>query len=258
MATFLFDKVIFGPVQSRRLGTSLGINLLPLDGKICSFNCIYCECGWNPDVRMGKSSLPDRKDVADKLEEKLREMLALGQLPDVITFAGNGEPTLHPQFPEIVEDTIRIRDQFAAGCKISVLSNATTASNKNVFDALLKIDNNIQKLDSAVPETLRTLNCPTGKFSVKKLIENLSSFSGRLIVQTLFLRGKCNDKYIDNTTEEELFAWINALKLIRPRKVMVYSLSRETPAKDLEKVPVEELQKIAERVRDIGIEVQVS
>ena len=258
MATFLFDKVIFGPVKSRRLGVSLGINLLPINGKICSFNCIYCECGWNPEVRMGKSSMPDRREVADNLEKKLREMLASGQLPDVITFAGNGEPTLHPQFPEIVEDTIRIRNRFVAGCKISVLSNATTASNKNVFEALLKIENNIQKLDSAVPETLRALNCPTGKFSVEKLIENLSSFSGRLIVQTLFLRGKRNDKYIDNTTEEELLAWTNALKLIRPQKVMVYSLSRDTPAKDLEKTPIEELKKIAERVRNIGIEVQVS
>ena len=258
MSTFLFDQIIFGPVQSRRLGVSLGINLLPTDSKVCSFNCIYCECGWTPRQRATKAILPSRETVAVKLKEQLQKMQADKQLPDVITFAGNGEPTLHPKFPEIISDTLAARDQYAPKCKVAVLSNAMRITQKSIFDALLRVDDNILKLDSAIPETIQKIDCPMGHYHLDKTIETLCQFGRQAIIQTLFLRGSYQQQLIDNTTDEEIQAWLNVLQKVNPGQVMIYSLDRDTPASQLEAVSHEELEQIASRVRELGLSVQVS
>ncbi len=258
MATFLFDKIIFGPVKSRRLGVSLGVNLLPTDSKVCSFDCIYCECGWTPRKRETKAHLPSRGEVARRLEEQLQRMKETGELPDVITFAGNGEPTLHPDFPAIIDDTIALRNQYAPHCRIAVLSNSTMIDREPVFQALLKVEDNILKLDSAIPETVVQIDCPLGRFDLEKVIENLVRFGSQAIIQTLFVRGSYKGYTIDNTTEPELLAWLDALNRIRPRQVMIYTIDRDTPALGLEKVPIEELDQIAQRVKEAGLDVQVS
>lgn len=253
----LFNNIIFGPVKSRRLGVSLGVNLLPADAKICSFDCIYCECGFN--TTMQESPLPTREQVYVTLEAKLREMAAANELPDVITFAGNGEPTLHAQFEGIIDDTIVLRDRYCPQAKVSVLSNSTRMHKPAIFRALQRVDNNILKFDSAIDKTVQRLDRPVAKlFSVDWQLEQFKKFDGNLIIQTLFLRGRLTDGIIDNTTEEEVTAWLEALKIIHPKQVMIYSIDRETPTKELEKIPVETLQEIAERARAVGLEVMVA
>lgn len=258
MSTFLFDKIVFGPVKSRRLGVSLGINLLPTNCKICNFNCIYCECGLNTSGETEKHKIPSRQEVFAALELKLQEMSKNNEKPDVITFAGNGEPTIHPAFASIIDDTIELRDKYFPAAKISVLSNSTMIHNRNVVLALKKIDQNILKLDSAIQSTIQDMNQPTGKFILGQLIDNLKSFNGKLIVQTLFTRGQHNGHLVDNTNEVELLAWTAAIKEIKPQMVMIYTIERNTPVSGLEKIPVDDLNKIAERIRHMGIEVQVS
>lgn len=258
MSTFLFDQIIFGPVKSRRLGVSLGVNLLPTDNKVCSFDCVYCECGWTPKNRVQKAVLPPRELVRQMLEEKLTEMVESNELPDVITFAGNGEPTLHPEFEEIIDDTIELRDRLTPKARIAVLSNATMLHKPSVVRALLKVEDNIQKLDSGIEETIRKIDCPASSFKLKAVVENLKSFDGKVIIQTLFLRGNHKDSIIDNTTETELSEWLKLLAKIKPSKVMIYTIDRDTPATGLEKVKLDELQLIASRVRAAGFEVQVS
>jgi wyosine [tRNA(Phe)-imidazoG37] synthetase (radical SAM superfamily) len=258
MATFLFDQIIFGPIKSRRLGISLGINLLPTDSKVCSFDCIYCECGWNPRKRAQKAVLPSREEVKQMLEIKLKDMALQQELPDVITFAGNGEPTLHPEFEPIIEDTIALRNDWAPKARIAVLSNATMLHKPSVVRALLKIEDNIQKLDSAFEATVRLIDCPASTFNLNNVVENLQSFQGKVIIQTLFLKGNFKDQVIDNTTETEVNEWLKLVKKINPSKVMIYTIDRDTPATGLEKVTIEELQKIAQRVIMAGFEVSVS
>ncbi len=252
MATSLFDSVIFGPVQSRRLGWSLGVNLLPVDNKLCSFDCIYCECGWGG--KGGRARFNSRETVIKALEAKLGEMAAAGRLPDVITFAGNGEPTMHPDFERIIDDTIALRDRLSPGSKISVLSNATQLGREDVRRALSKVDNNILKLDSAFDETVRLIDNPKGNYSVAKVVEQMKAFRGELIVQTMFLRGEYNGKTVDNTTPKELEAWLGLIKEIAPKKVMIYTIDRDTPVETLRKVPAAELESICAKVRAIGVE----
>ncbi len=253
----LFDQLIFGPIHSRRLGLSLGVNLLPIDAKICSFDCIYCECGFN--TTMQDSPIPSREQVYQALEVKLKEMMAEGQIPDVITFAGNGEPTLHKDFEGIIDDTIALRNKFCPTAKVSVLSNSTRIHKPHVFSALNKVDNNILKFDSAIERTMQLMDRPTGKhINVAWFIEHLKRFEGRLIIQTMFLRGEINGERLDNTTAEEVEAWLNALEQIRPQQVMIYSLDREAPTQNLEKVTVEELNFIAAKIRERGFEVSVA
>jgi wyosine [tRNA(Phe)-imidazoG37] synthetase (radical SAM superfamily) len=259
MATFLFDEIIFGPVKSRRLGVSLGINLLPTKSKICNFNCIYCECGWTHDIEKAISHLPHRQEVYDALDIKLSGMKAMSQVPDVITYAGNGEPTLHPDFPGIIDDSIILRDKYFPKAKIVVLSNSTTITNPLIKDALLKVDKNILKLDSAFDSTVKIHNQPRININVKELINNLVGFNGKLIIQTLFLRGIYNGTVIDNTTSVEINAWLKAIERIRPSEVMIYTISRDTPeGGQLIKVPVRELRDIAALVEKLGIKTQVS
>jgi wyosine [tRNA(Phe)-imidazoG37] synthetase (radical SAM superfamily) len=259
MGTFLFDKIIFGPVKSRRLGVSLGVNLLPGGKKVCNFNCIYCECGWSQSVDSEGGYLPQRAEVYDALASRLQEMKVKNQKPDVITFAGNGEPTLHPDFQGIIDDCIKLRNRFFPEAKIAVLSNSTTITNPSVKDALLKVDMNILKLDSAFDLTINTHNQPRVNLKVDGLIENLKKFNGNLIIQTLFLRGLYKGRQIDNTTPAEIGAWLEALKKIKPSEVMIYTISRDTPeGGSLNKVPLEELQEIARKVEKLGILTQVS
>ncbi len=259
MATFLFDEIIFGPVKSRRLGVSLGINLLPTKKKICNFNCIYCECGLTRDIEKAVSHLPHRDEVRKALETKLENMKSGNQYPDVITYAGNGEPTLHPEFPGIIDDSIELRDKYFPGAKIAVLSNATTITKPSVRSALLKIDKNILKLDSAFDATIKLHNQPRVPVRASELINNLAGFNGKLIIQTLFLKGEYKNKPVDNTTAEEIEAWLDALKKIKPSEVMIYTISRDTPYGDkLQKVPLARLEEIASLVEKLGITTQVS
>ena len=250
----LFTDIIYGPIRSRRLGISLGVNLLPLHSKLCNFDCIYCECGWNDDNRAEKPRFNSREDVRTALEATLSKMEAEGALPDVITFAGNGEPTIHPEFEGIIDDTIALRDRFAPEAKVSVLSNATQLHREGVRNALHKVDNAILKLDSAFTPTAQLINKPQGDYSVERIVEQLESFGGEFVLQTMFLRGEYNGALIDNTTESEIEAWLAIVEHLRPRSVMVYSIDRATPCKTLEKVGREELERIAERVRALGIE----
>lgn len=259
MATFLFDEIIFGPVKSRRLGVSLGINLLPTKRKICNYNCIYCECGWTTDIEKIKDKLPGRKEVYKALEKKLSEMKAADESPDVITYAGNGEPTLHPEFSGIIDDSITLRDKYFPRAKIAVLSNATNITKPGIRSALLKVDQNILKLDSAFNSTVQIHNQPTGSFNVEELINNLKDFNGNLVVQTLFLRGDYKGTVIDNTTPPEIEAWLKAIETIKPSEVMIYTISRDTPVGDkLKKVPLKELKEIAAKVEKLGFKTQVS
>jgi len=256
MATKLYNDIIFGPVHSRRLGLSLGVNLLPVDNKLCSFECIYCECGWTRAG--GRMRFNARGDVARLLESKLREMVAAGTPPDVITFAGNGEPTLHPDFEAIIGDTIALRDKICPTAKISVLSNATNIGRESVRRALLRVDNNILKLDSAFDDTVRLIDNPRGDYSTERTVAEMMLFGGRLIIQTMFLRGECRGQRVDNTTEREVDAWLELVRRIAPQSVMVYSLDRDTPVQTLEKVPREELERIAARVEALGIKCTVA
>lgn len=257
MSTSLFGDIIFGPVQSRRLGLSLGVNLLPLSSKICTFNCIYCECGWN---RHGESThLNTREQVRSGLEAKLTQMKEQGRLPDVITFAGNGEPTLHPDFEQIIDDTLRLRDRLAPDAKVSVLSNATMLHRPDVVRALKRVDNNILKLDSAFDSTVRAMNQPgQAGYTVGNVVRGMMGFEGRLIVQTMFLAGEWNGVHIDNTTDEEVSAWTDLIGRIAPSRVMIYTIDRDTPAENLVKIPRERMEQIADRVRALGIPCSVS
>lgn len=255
--TSLYHDIIFGPVRSRRLGLSLGVNLLPSESKLCSFDCIYCECGWNSD-HPGKRRFNAREDVRRLLGETLEKMVGEGTPPDVITFAGNGEPTLHPDFEAIIEDVLALRDRLCPEAKVSVLSNATQLHRPDVCRALKRVDNNILKLDSAFDRTVQLMNLPQGNYSVERVVEQLCAFEGQLIVQTMFLRGEFRGERVDNTTEEEVAAWLQLIERIRPQKVMVYSLDRDTPCQTLEKVHKEELQRIAARVEALGIPCPVA
>lgn len=258
MQTVLFHSTIFGPIHSRRLGISLGVNLMPNDGKICSFDCIYCEAGYNAQGQ-GTTGLPTHTTVKRQLREKLKQMKEAGEGLDVITFSGNGEPTLHPQFKEAVHDVIVLRDQYFPNARVSVLSNATMASNPNVKKALLAVDNNILKLDSAIPSTMRLINQPKSPNIIPAgIIEDLAEYGGKCIVQTMMLRGEHNGKHIDNTTDAEVEALIDAYKTIKPQEVMIYSIDRKTPEEHLEKVSREELEAIGRRIETAGIKVQVN
>ena len=257
MSGFLFNDIIFGPVRSRRLGLSLGINLLPLHSKYCSFNCIYCECGWTSPNQTTQPDFPSRAEVAGYLEQHLQELRKEDHLPDAITYAGNGEPTLHPEFAEIVDDTIALRNKFAPQAKVSVLSNATRIHVPDIFDALNKLDQNILKLDAGSNRMFNLINNPVEPVNFAGLIENLRKFQGNLIIQSMFLRGNFKGQVVDNATAEEVKAWINFLLEINPKVVMIYPIARATPVHNLEKIGLSELEQIAAKVRQAGLKVQV-
>lgn len=261
--TIIYPSPIFGPVHSRRLGISLGINLMPADGKVCTFDCIYCECGLNAE-RRPTLPRPSREEVAAALEKKLREMAAEGQHPDVLTFAGNGEPTAHPQFAGIIDDTIRLRDLLCPKAKVSVLSNATQLHRPDVVEALLRVDNNIQKLDTVDAEFIRRVDRPVSpRYDVEQVIEQLQAFRGHVIIQTMFLRqggqgGQGVQGGLDNTSDYYVLPWLEAVKRIQPEQVMVYTIDRETPVAGLTKATHEELDHIRDLVIAAGIPCSAS
>lgn len=255
--TIIYPSPIFGPIHSRRLGISLGINLLPADGKCCSFDCIYCECGFNRDF-VPRQKMPTRDEVSRALEAQLQKMQAEGTAPDVFTFAGNGEPTLHPHFPEIIDDTLALRDRYFPRAKVSVLTNATQILRPAVFEALCRVDNNICKLDTIAPDYIALVDRPNGAYDVEKIIARLREFGNRCVVQTLFMKGEYEDVSVDNTGEAFVQPWLKAIAAIRPREVMIYTIDRETPAHQLQKATHDELDAIGLQVRELGIPCSVA
>ena len=257
MSTIIYDSPIFGPIHSRRLGISLGINLLPKGGKFCSFDCIYCECGLNSERRT-KNPLPTADEVEDGLREKLKALRQEGIVPDVLTFAGNGEPTLNPHFPEIVDRVLKVRDIYCPSAKLSILSNATQIRRPEIREALLRFDNNILKLDTVNPTYINNVDRPQGHYDVEEQIKCLALFEGKCIIQTMLMKGEYEGHNLDNTTEQYIAPYIEALGRIKPRAVMLYTLDRETPVSGLEKADPEVMEAIATRIRALGIEVSVS
>lgn len=255
--TFLFDEIVFGPVKSRRFGVSLGMNLLPQTYKYCTFNCIYCECGWTYKNVGKKAALPSREEIQKALESRLLEMKNEGSAPDHITFAGNGEPTIHPQFEGVIEDTISLRNTYFPSAEVTVLSNASLLNKKRVFDALEKVDNNVLKLDSAIESTFRKINQPASSLSLVDIIRHIKKFNGNQIIQTLFLRGVFEGVEVDNTTHAEVEAWIEVLKSIQPKHVMIYPIERDTAAPGLQKISSEELNAIAKQVEAAGMKTKI-
>ena len=255
--TIIYPSPIFGPVHSRRLGVSLGINLMPGDGKVCSFDCIYCECGFNKDFKP-HTERPSREEVRQALETKLKDMQENGPAPDVLTFAGNGEPTLHPDFPGIIDDTLALRDHYFPNAKVSVLSNSTMIHKPAVFEALNKIDNNILKLDTVDEAYINALDQPAKGYDVQKIIRYMKEFKGNCIIQTMFLKGFYNGKDMNNTTPQYVKPWIDAVREIAPRQVMIYTIDRETPTQGLLKATPMELDTIAALVEKEGIPCSVS
>ena len=268
----LFNSIIYGPIHSRRLGTSLGVELMPIDHKLCTFNCVYCECGWNEKVAHPK--LPTREEVKTALEEKLISLTAKrsnsetvcqcnglsGEAGlDVITFSGNGEPTLHPDFLGIIEDTIALRNQYCPQAKVSVLSNSTQLGRPDVVLALKLCENRILKLDAATDEMMRRIDMPVNKqLNVATIMCWLQQFNGDFTLQTCFLRGEHNGQIIDNTTPDELAAWYKAVDMLRPKQIMIYVIDRKTPEENLSKIPREEMERIAAPLIEKGFNVSIS
>lgn len=257
MPTVIYPSPIFGPIKSRRLGISLGINLLPADGKACTFDCIYCECGFNADHRP-KKPLPTREEVRTALEAKLKEMNAEGTHPDVLTFAGNGEPTMHPHFSGIIDDTVLLRDTYCPQAKVSVLTNSTLITRPAVFEALKKVDNNILKLDTVDKDYIKRVDRPVGKYDLEALVQQMKAFNGRAVVQTMFMKGIVNGIDMDNTGDSYVKPWIETVKEIAPREVMIYTIDRETPQKGLQKATKEELDRIVAMLTEAGIKATAS
>lgn len=258
MGTFLFNEIIFGPVTSRRLGNSLGINLLPVNKKVCNFNCLYCECGLTNAYTIAEGKLPSRKMVHRQLKKTLANYQKEKHNVDTITFAGNGEPTMHPEFSGIIDDTIQLRDTYYPESNIAVLSNATLIHKMEIRNALQKVEYNILKLDSVNEETIRRINCPLGHFSLVELIENLKYFNRNFTIQTLFVRGTYRDYSFDNSSEEEVNNWLEVLKALQPKLVMIYTIARDTPIDTVYKISENELEQIAMKVEQLGIPVSIS
>ena len=246
------EEVVFGPIRSRRLGSSLGINLLPEKGKICSFDCIYCECGWNKDGR-DDTRLPDAERVRNALEAKLKQCLE-EQVPiDSITFSGDGEATLNPEFPRIIDDTIRLRDRYYPKSKITVLSNATRVHLPQVFNTLRKVDNPIMKIDAPTNALAEKINHPAPGYDVHRVVEALKKFNSDFILQTMFLKSKD----FDSSAPEVLEGWMDIVRVLKPREVMVYTIDRPTPEEGLKKFSVEEMRRLVQPLIDEGFVIQI-
>ena len=248
-----FDDIVFGPIFSRRLGSSLGVNILPSKGKLCNFDCIYCECGWNKDGVVLDRRFPGLADVEAALKEKMSKAAADGVPVDSITFSGNGEPTMNPEFAEIIDATLKLRDEFFPEARVSVLSNATLLDRKEVVNALKKVDNPILKIDASVQELIEKINKPVGTYRLADVVEHLKEFEGNFILQTMFLKSS----EFDTTSPEALAGWMDIVRTLRPRQVMVYTIDRETPDKNLDKYTVDEMTAMVQPLMDEGFDIQV-
>jgi len=248
-----FADIVFGPIHSRRLGSSLGVNLLPREGKLCNFDCIYCECGWNRDGRGGDRSLPNADDVEAALESKLKECKADGTPIDSITFSGNGEPTINPDFPEIIKRVIALRDRLFPEAKVSVLSNATMIGREDIRDALEMVDMPILKLDGPDKEAVCAMNRPCGEWDMEATLEALKEFNGNFILQTMFLRGAC----FDFSEGDNLARWMDIVRMLRPREIMIYTLDREAPMDGLRKYTPEQMKTMVQPLIDEGYDIMI-
>ena len=248
----LREKIVFGPIFSRRLGSSLGVNLLPENGKICNFDCVYCECGWNRDGR-DDHRLPLPKELHEALEAKLSQCKSEGIVIDSITFSGDGEPTLNPHFPEMIDITLELRDKYYPNSVVSVLSNATRIGDEKVRAALMKVNNPILKLDAPTDEMVKKINQPSGAYSVKSVVEGLKLLNGDFVLQTMFLKF---DGF-DSTDPQALAAWMNIVREVRPREIMVYTLDRPAPAEGLVKLSVEEMTEAVKPLMQEGFKIQI-
>lgn len=247
-----FDEIVFGPIFSRRLGSSLGINLLPSKGKLCNFDCVYCECGWNKDGK-GDGKFPRLRDIEKALEEKMAVAAAEGVPVDSITFSGNGEPTMHPDFPAVIDVTLRLRDRFFPDAKVSVLSNATLVGRKEVAEALMRVDNPILKIDASSDELIRKINKPVGSYRLSEVVEALKGFNGCFVLQTMFLRSPD----FDTVSSEALSGWMDIVRELKPREIMVYTIDRETPDKSLRKYTADEMTAMVQPLIDEGYNIQI-
>lgn len=257
MSGILFDEIVFGPIKSRRFGVSLGINLLPLQAKFCSFDCIYCECGLTESQKQRKPVLFTADQIKESLQNRFEALKQDGLQPDTITFAGNGEPTLHPAFGEIIDNTIALRNQFFPKAKITVLSNATRLHKPEVRQALLKIDNNVLKLDAGTNETFQAINRPNSPITIENVVDQLISFDGDVTIQTMLIRGDVDGNYVDNTTPAELQLYCEHLIRIKPKLVMLYPIDRQTPYRSLEKVSLAEFETLVAKIHSLGIKAEV-
>ena len=255
MSTFLFDNYVFGPVKSRRLGNSLGINLLPIQSKTCNFNCVYCECGLTLD-NTGK--LPSAGEIEKLLRNRLEKALSNNEKIDSITYAGNGEPTMHPEFERIIDLSINLRNELYPKAIISVLSNAMLIRKSKVKDALDKVDRNILKIDSVFPETINLINCPIEDYNLNTVIQEMKGFKKKPWIQTLFLKGTVNGISFDNSSDKEVNAWLNVIQKIQPEAVMIYSLARNTPYESLKSIGKKRLLEISELLKKLSISTIVS
>ena len=246
------EETVFGPIFSRRLGSSLGINLLPAKGKLCNFDCIYCECGWNRDGREDRH-LPDAAEVRLALETKLREGRDAGTPIDSITFSGDGEPTLNPDFPQIVRDTIALRNLYYPKAVVSVLSNATRAGVPGVFEALRMVDNPILKLDAPTTELAGRINRPSPGYDVGEVVRALERFDGNFVLQTMFLRSQD----FDSASPEVLLPWMDIVRRLRPREIMVYTLDRPAPQEGLQKYTAEQMRALVLPLIEEGFKIQI-
>lgn len=247
-----FDDIVFGPIFSRRLGSSLGVNLLPSKGKLCNFDCVYCECGWNKDGISDKI-FPALDAVEAALEEKMTNAISEGVHIDSITFSGNGEPTVHPDFSQVIDLTLRLRDKYFPQAKVSVLSNATMLGREDVFEALKRVDNPILKIDASSDDLIQRINKPMGNYRLKDVVENMKRFEGDFILQTMFLKSPD----FNTTTQDALSAWIGIVREVRPREIMVYTIDRETPDKRLGKYTVEQMTEFVRPLLDEGFNIQI-
>ncbi len=248
-----FDEIVFGPIYSRRLGSSLGVNILPAEGKLCNFDCVYCECGWNKDGAVPGRHFPGLQDVEAALRAKMQKASAEGVGVDSITFSGNGEPTMNPDFAEIVDVTLKLRDEYFPDAKVSVLSNATLLGNEKVAEALRKVDNPILKIDASSQDLVEKINKPVGTYRLAEVLEHLKQFEGNFILQTMFLRSQ----EFDTVASGALEAWIDIVRMLKPRQVMVYTIDRETPDKSLQKYTVDEMTAMVQPLIEEGFDIQV-
>ena len=248
-----FDDIVFGPIFSRRLGSSLGVNVLPSKGKLCNFDCVYCECGWNADGSVPDRRFPRLEEVEAALRDKMSKASADGVPVDSITFSGNGEPTMNPDFAQIIDVTLRLRDEFFPQAKVSVLSNATLLGREDVLRALMRVDNPILKIDASSQQLVEKINRPVGTYRLDAVLEQLKKFEGNFILQTMFLRSQ----EFDTLAPDALDAWMDIVRMLRPRQVMVYTIDRETPDRTLMKYTVDEMTAMVQPLIDEGFDVQI-
>ena len=248
----LREQTVFGPIKSRRLGNSLGINLLPENGKLCNFDCIYCECGWNADGR-DDNVIPSAEKVRSDLEKKLRRCVSEGTAIDSITFSGDGEPTLNPEFARIIDDTLALRNIHYPSAKVSVLSNATNLRKEGVFDALCKVDNPIMKIDAPTNVLAARINRPYAAYDVESVVKDLMRFDGNFVLQTMFLKSED----FDSSSPECLEAWMAIVRELHPREIMVYTIDRPTPMCGLQKFSELQMIGFVKPLMEEGFKIQI-